>query len=82
MKPFSHISKKDSKGTGIGKGEKWAGEDRRALFLYVEKNGAGNWTAAATSVPGKSAKQVRPLFHAPLYNFHRHTQFVVADDIV
>jgi hypothetical protein len=29
------------------------------LFIYVEKYGAGNWTAAATSVPGKTAKQVR-----------------------
>jgi hypothetical protein len=59
FKPFSKTTKpQEPKGTG--RGEKWTGEDRRALFLYVEKYGAGNWTAAAASVSGKTAKQVRP----------------------
>jgi hypothetical protein len=42
-----------------GNGAKWSGEDRRLLFVYVEKYGAGNWTAAANLVPGKTSKQVR-----------------------
>jgi hypothetical protein len=62
IKPFSQNSKtQDTK--GAGRGEKWSGEDRRALFIYVERHGAGNWTAAAESVPGKSAKQV----HCPYF---------------
>jgi hypothetical protein len=57
IKPFPKTSKpQDTK--GAGRGEKWSGEDRRALFIYVEKYGAGNWTFAAMSVPGKTAKQV------------------------
>jgi hypothetical protein len=45
--------------TAKGNGAKWSGEDRRLLFVYVEKYGAGNWTAAANLVPGKTSKQVR-----------------------
>jgi hypothetical protein len=37
---------------------KWSGQDRRLLFVYLEKYGAGNWTAAANFVPGKTSKQV------------------------
>ena len=44
--------------TAKGNGAKWSGEDRRLLFIYVEKYGAGNWTAAASFVPGKTSKQV------------------------
>jgi hypothetical protein len=52
IKPFSQNSKtQDTK--GAGRGEKWSGEDRKALFNYVERQGAGNWTAAAASVPGR-----------------------------
>lgn len=58
MKPFSQLSKQQGM-KGTGRGEKWTGEDRRALFMYVERHGAGNWIAAAASVPGKTAKQVR-----------------------
>jgi hypothetical protein len=62
IKPFPKISKpQEMKGTAGG--GKWTGEDRRALFIYVERHGAGNWTAAAESVPGKSAKQV----HSPYF---------------
>jgi hypothetical protein len=61
IKPFSKTTKPpEMKVTGTGRGEKWTGEDRRALFISVEKYGAGNWTATALSVPGKTAKQVRP----------------------
>jgi hypothetical protein len=66
IKPFSQNSKtQDTK--GAGRGEKWSGEDRKALFNYVERQGAGNWTAAAASVPGKTAKQVRPHYLILLY---------------
>ena len=58
IKPFSKKSKPQEM-RGTDRGEKWTGEDRRALFIYVEKHGSGNWTAAAASVPGKTAKQVR-----------------------
>jgi len=50
IKPFA----KEAKGSGA----KWSAEDRRLLFMYVERCGAGNWTAAALGVPGKTAKQV------------------------
>ena len=58
IKPFSQDFKPQEM-RGTGRGEKWTGEDRRALFMYVERHGAGNWTAAAASVPGKTAKQIR-----------------------
>lgn len=58
IKPFSQDFKPQEM-RGTGKGDKWTGEDRKALFMYVERHGAGNWTAAAASVPGKTAKQVR-----------------------
>jgi hypothetical protein len=60
IKPFSNTSRpQEMKGTAGG--GKWTGEDRKALFIYVEKYGAGNWTAAAGSIPWKTAKQVRLL---------------------
>ncbi|ORX33910.1 hypothetical protein BD324DRAFT_653608 [Kockovaella imperatae] len=37
----------------------WTPEDRARLFAWVEQNGAGNWTQAATQIPGRSAKQCR-----------------------
>jgi len=64
IKPFHKTSKtQEPKGTAGGK---WTGEDRRALFIYVEKYGIGNWTSAAVSVPGKSAKQVRSPYYIPV----------------
>jgi hypothetical protein len=76
IKPFSQNSKtQDTK--GAGRGEKLSGEDRRALFIYIEKYGAGNWTSAAMSVPGRTAKQVRPL--QPL---SPHPALDEADEIV
>jgi len=65
IKPFPASSRQKAR-PGTGKGEKWSGEDRRALFVYVEKHGAGNWTAAAASVPGKTTKQV----HSPAVEFY------------
>ena len=52
------ITSKSAKGNGA----KWLGEDRRLLFVYVEKYGAGDWTAAANFVPGKTSKQVSESF--------------------
>lgn len=57
IKPtFKNLGSKHPGGKANGV---WTGNERKLLFDYVEKNGAGNWTAAAVGVPGKTAKQVR-----------------------